>query len=102
MLKYRNIKTEVNGIVFDSKREAARYMELTLLQRAGEISGLKLQPVFELIVNNMKLGKYIADFGYIDNRGRIVIEDAKGIRTPVYRLKKKLMKAIYEIDVQEV
>jgi len=92
--KYRAVKTEVDGIVFDSKREAARYMELMLLQRAGEISHLELQPVYECVVNGKKICTYRADFRYFTKLGNIV-EDVKGVKTPIYRLKKKLVEALY-------
>jgi len=98
--KYKNVKTEVGGIKFDSKAEARRYSCLKLLEAAGEIYDLSLQPRFDLIVNGKKCGFYKADFKYIEN-GKEVIEDVKGLPTPVYRLKKKLVKAIYDIDIYE-
>lgn len=100
--KYRNRKTEVDGILFDSKREAARYAELKMLERAGEIRGLELQPVFPVAVNGQKICKYIADFRYTDRAGREVVEDAKGVKTDVYRLKKKLVRALFGIEIEEV
>lgn len=100
--KYRNKKTEVDGIIFDSKKEAARYQELSLLQQAGEIRGLILQPKFDITVQHTKVCTYKADFEYVDNDGALVVEDAKGIKTPVYRLKKKLMRAVYGIEIKEV
>lgn len=101
MTKYGAIKTEVDGIRFASKREAARYRELKLLERAGAIVGLQLQPSYPLVINGMNCGRYVGDFAYLENR-RLVIEDSKGFRTPVYRLKRKLMKAIHGIDIREV
>lgn len=98
--KYRNVKTVVDGITFDSKKEAARYQELKLMERAGEIEGLELQPSYELIVNGQKVGKYIGDFRYLCE-GREVVEDSKGVKTPVYNLKKKLMKAIHNVSITE-
>lgn len=93
----------MNGIRFDSKREAKRYQELCLLEKAGGIAKLELQPRFPLVVNGEKITSYRADFRYLDVRsGEIVVEDAKGVKTPVYRLKKKLVRAIYGIDIQEV
>src|SRR5689334_18473563 len=62
--KYSAIKTEVDGIIFDSKREAARYTELRLLQRARKISGLRLKVKYELIVKGHKIGSYTSDFEY--------------------------------------
>ena len=95
--KYQAQKTEVDGITFDSRHEAHRYRELKLLERAHEISDLKLQVAFELQPSFQHKGhiiraiKYIADFTYIDKDGKIHIEDAKGMKTKEYQLKKKLM-----------
>jgi len=100
--KYNAVKTEVDGFLFDSKAEAHRYSELAMLERCGEIKSLCLQPVFQLVVNCKRIGKYIADFKYLDKEGKIIVEDVKGVKTPVYRLKKKLVKAIYGIDITEV
>lgn len=100
--KYNAIKTEIDGFIFDSKREARRYSELALLEKAGEIRSLCLQPVFPIVINGKKICKYIADFKYITNAGRIVVEDAKGVKTKEYRIKKKLVKAVYGFDVVEV
>jgi hypothetical protein len=100
MNKYRAIKTVVDDITFDSKKEARRYIQLKLLVRAGTISELKLQPRFDLIINDCKCGFYKADFEYIED-DKVVIEDVKGYHTPIYNLKKKLIKAIYNIDIFE-
>jgi hypothetical protein len=105
MNKYRNIKTVIDGITFDSKREANRYAELKLLQKAGEIWHLELQPEFLIEVNGQKICKYRADFSYWLSETAthgFVVEDAKGVKTPAYRLKKKLVKAIHGVDVKEV
>lgn len=105
MRKYRNIPTELDGYRFDSKREARRYQDLKLLVLAGEISDLcaeKLELRFDLSVNGMKICTYEADFRYKDKDENVVVEDSKGVRTPVYRLKKKLMKALLGIEIQEV
>lgn len=95
--KYNNIRVEIDGIKFDSKKEAKRYGELKLLERAGQISDLQLQVAFEL-VPPQKGGmrkelpvKYIADFVYTEN-GHQVIEDTKGVKTKDYIIKRKLMK----------
>ena len=98
--KYRAIKTIVDGIKFDSKKEAMRYVQLKLLVKSGVISGLKLQPRFDITINDCKCGFYKADFEYIENN-KTVIEDVKGMKTPVYNLKKKLIKAIYGIEIFE-
>ena len=100
--KYGAIRTEIDGISFDSKREAARYQELRLLEQAGEIENLRLQVPYELIAKS-KYGrsiKYVADFVYSRN-GLTVVEDAKGVRTPVYRLKKRMMAEKYGIQIKE-
>jgi len=102
--KYNARKTTVDNIVFDSAKESRRYSELKLLEKAGVIHSLTLQPRFDLIVNGTKCGFYKADFKYVEN-SREVVEDVKSPMTaklPVYRLKKKLVKAIYGIDIVEV
>lgn len=99
--KYSAIKTEVDGIVFDSKKEATQYQVLKLRERAGEISGLVLQPKYPLVVNDMTVATYIADFAFFEN-SKLIVADAKGCKTPVYRIKKKLMRAIYGIEVLEL
>lgn len=95
--KYKNKKTELDGITFDSKREAERYAELKLLEKAGEISHLELQP--EVILQDkfvykgktVRAIKYKADFAYFDKvSGKAVIEDVKGMETETFKLKKKL------------
>ncbi len=101
MSKYRAVKTEVDGILFDSKREAKRYSELKLLERAGEISGLQLQPEFPVTMNGKDICRYRGDFAYFTKKGR-VIEDAKGFRTPIYKLKKKLVEAQFNVEIVEV
>jgi hypothetical protein len=99
--KYCAVKTEVDNIVFHSKREANRYSELKLLVRAGIIHDLELQVWFPLVVNNVKIATYLADFAYRDIDDRVVVEDSKGIRTPVYKLKAKLMLACHNIRILE-
>lgn len=99
--KYRNIKVEIDGYVFDSKKEANRYAELSCLERAGEIKNLELQPKYEIVLNSRKICTYKADFLYIQ-AGRIIVEDVKGIRTAVYKLKKKLVEALYGIQIVEI
>lgn len=100
MSKYRAKPTVVDGIRFASKKEASRYLELRLLEKAGEINQLELQPSFDLMVSGVKVGRYICDFEY-KNGDKWVYEDVKGVKTPVYRLKKKLVKALYGIDILE-
>ncbi|MDU7141448.1 MAG: DUF1064 domain-containing protein [Anaerococcus vaginalis] len=95
--KYKNKKTIVDGIPFDSLKEARRYKELKLLERRKAISCLELQPSFELIPKLIHNGKtirkviYKADFKYFDNNKKIwIVEDVKGFKTDVYKLKKKM------------
>jgi len=92
--KYGAIKTKVDGITFDSKKEANRYVELRFLEVAGKIKDLEIQPKYDLIVNGVKIGYYKADFRYIDLQTcNEVVEDvkSKATRTPVYRIKKKIL-----------
>lgn len=99
--KYGNVRTTVDGIKFHSKKEAARYQELKLLELAGEIQDLKLQPSFDLIVQGGKvIGKYFADFKYRIGQ-RVVIEDVKGKKTDLYKLKKRIVEAVHNIQILE-
>tara|TARA_R110000787_G_scaffold160652_4_gene274237 strand:+ start:992 stop:1336 length:345 start_codon:yes stop_codon:yes gene_type:complete len=101
--KYNAVKTEVDGIVFDSKAEAKRYGELRLLLMADEIRQIELQPKFPCHVNGDLICTYVADFKYRDQRtGERVIEDVKGMKTPVYKLKKKLVEALYALEIVEI
>ena len=107
--KYRAKKEVVDGIKFDSKREAKRFTELKRLEGEGKISDLELQPRFELQPSYKKNGKtiraitYKADFRYKDECGNEVIEDAKGMKTEVYKIKKKLFEYIYkDKEIREV
>jgi hypothetical protein len=105
--KYGAVKVTVDGITFDSKREAQRYHELKLMEKAGQIMNLRLQPEFALRAwqngNSPIVGTYIADFSYLDilTNNRIV-EDVKGFKTPLYRWKKKHVEAQYGIQIREV
>lgn len=98
--KYRAIRTEVDGIVFHSKKEAARYGELKILQRAGAITDLRLQVPYLFELNDVKICKYVADFVYKEGR-REIVEDTKGKITREYRIKKKMMLAFYAITILE-
>ena len=101
--KYRNVKTEVDGIVFDSAKEAGRYGELKYLIDAGEIQHLVLQPKLQIEIEGVLIGSYFADFLYFDVcKGEHVYEDVKGMRTETYRLKKKLVEAQYGIEITEI
>lgn len=99
--KYRAIRTVVDGITFASQAEAARYGVLKIMQMAGEISELKCQPKYPIVVNGEKICDYIGDFLYVRN-GNQVCEDVKGVRLPIYKLKCRLMKAVHGIVIQEV
>ncbi len=119
--KYGNKKAKANGKVFDSRRERSRYYTLQMLEKAGEISDLRLQVSFELIpaiyetvevqlktktkqVQKLvqRAAHYVADFVYKDKDGNIVVEDSKGYRTKDYELKKKMMRAFLGITIKEV
>lgn len=103
--KYRNQKTNIDGITFDSKREAQRYAELCLLQRKGKIQSLRRQVAYELIPkqHGERACTYKADFVYVDNEtGQEVVEDVKGKRTPEYVIKRKLMLYVHGIRIREV
>jgi hypothetical protein len=115
--KYGAVPVEVDGIRFASKREANRYGELLMLERAGEIRDLVLQPSFELHAPRLPaltggsrptesyaflvVGVYRADFVYATKAGTVV-EDCKGFRTPLYRWKKKHVEAEYGVRIVEV
>lgn len=105
--KYNAAGERIDGIFFHSKAEGERYLQLKVLQEQGEIENLKLQPPYECIVKNQKITTYRADFKYdvIDDRGHIiksVIEDVKGMITDIYKLKKKLVEACYDIKILEI
>lgn len=123
MSKYHSKKTVVDGIEFHSKKEANRWKELLLLERAGVISNLRRQVLFELIPAyyeeyerySPKTGKrlqngrkcvergvmYVADFVYMKD-GKNVVEDTKGVRTTDYIIKRKLMRHIHGVSITEV
>ena len=103
-MKYNNTKIRVDGRLFDSKAEAARWQELQLLERSGEITELERQVEYELIPKQKgeRAVKYIADFRYIDHVGKTVVVDTKGVRTPVYILKRKLLLWVHGIRIREV
>lgn len=103
--KFGAKKTVLDNITFASRAEAQRYADLKLLERIGEITDLELQPAFDLVVNGQKVCRYIADFRYRETAtGETVVEDVKSAptRTPEYRIKRKLMAALFGIDVREV
>lgn len=106
--KYRNTKTELDGYLFDSKKEAARWQELRLLERAGIITGLELQPEYELHTVSpsgepVVVGKLTLDFRYRQD-SVLVVEDVKSdpTKTQVYRLRKRIFEAEYGLSITEV
>lgn len=107
-MKYYNKKVTINGIKFDSKKEANRYRELVLLERAGHITELELQKEFVLIPSQRIDGKvverpvkYKADFSYMEN-GKHIVEDTKGFKTKDYIIKRKLMLYTHGIRITEI
>ena len=110
MNKYRARRTRVGNHCFDSAREAQRYNELLILQRAGRIKNLERQPEFVLLDSYENTAgdkirgiKYRADFRYFDcDTGQIVVEDVKGIETQVFKIKRKLLEARYPIVLKLV
>ena len=112
--KYKAVAVEVDGIRFSSKREAKRYQELKLLERAGHISNLQLQPSWtfsvagnDLLIRsagypNGRKAKYVADFAFTDRESVYHVQDSKGFRTDVFKWKKALMEACHGIIVEEV
>ena len=102
--KYNAKKTEFMGYKFDSKWEAERYGQLASMQMAGVIKDLQRQIKYDIIVNDQKICRYIADFVYTlvneDGSKEEIVEDAKGVQTTDFVIKKKLMKAIYNINIK--
>lgn len=100
--KYKNVPTAIDGIRFHSKKEGRRYLELKAMLQAGLIEDLRRQVYYDLDVNGVHIAKYVADFVYFDTqRQEEVVEDPKGVRTQVYKIKKRLMKAVHDIEVEE-
>lgn len=100
--KYHAIPTVIDGIRFDSKKEAKRYQELKLLERAHQIRDLKLQVPFILLPKS-EYGrdiKYVADFTYYEG-DKFIVEDVKGVRTSTYKVKKRLLAEKYGIKIRE-
>jgi hypothetical protein len=108
-MKYHNAKQEIDGIVFDSKKEAKVYLDLKLLLQAGDIKEFKRQVSFELVPSQRENGKvvekpvaYKADFVVYHHDGTQAVIDCKGMRTAVYTIKRKLMLWVHKIRIQEV
>ena len=105
MNKYRNKSCVILGNKFASQAEGRRYTELLMLVQSKFIKDLVLQPRFRIEVNSIKICDYVADFRYselVDGQLIDRIEDVKGILTPVYKLKKKLLKAVHGLDIIEI
>ena len=108
--KYKNKKVTYDGIDFDSQKEKNHYIGLKMLEKAGEIKDLELQKVFILQPGFKKNGTtyraitYKADFVYLDLRtNKIVVEDTKGFKTEVYKIKKKLFEYVYpDLELKEI
>ena len=118
--KYHNKKCSYGGLIFDSKHERDRYCELLILQEAEKIHDLRCQVPFRLVPEQRgsdtlgprggrRRGKliekavdYVADFVYLDEQGKTVVEDAKGVRTKDYIIKRKLMLWLHNIRIREV
>ena len=101
--KYKNQKIKREGMTFDSQREYYRWRDLKILERAGEIKDLKRQVKYELIPKQEgeRAVSYIADFVYKDKEGLTIVEDTKGVRTPEYIIKRKLMLYLKGIKISE-
>ena len=118
--KYHSTKVTYDGITFDSRKECRRYQTLRMLERGGAITNLRRQVRFELIPNQYKMVtvklqtkqkqkevlaerkvEYVADFVY-EREGATIVEDAKGIRTADYIIKRKLMLWVYNIKIEEI
>lgn len=104
--KYHNKPCEINGEKFDSRREARRYGELQWLLKAGQIKDLERQVKFELIPrqDGERVCSYVADFTYYEKNGDnwvYIVEDCKGAKTDVYKIKRKLMLWVHKIRIRE-
>lgn len=99
--KYGAVPTVVDGIRFASKREANHYGVLKLREKIGEIWHLELQPVYDITVNGKHIAKYVADFRYFEDSRQVVI-DVKGMDTPLSKIKRKLVEALYSCEIEIV
>ncbi len=100
--KYHNERITIDNIVFDSRREGRRYLDLKFMEQMAVIKSLELQPRFDFCIDGVLMFSYYADFKYYDAAlGWEIIEDCKGERLPLYRLKKKLIEAQHKIRIIE-
>jgi len=101
--KYFAKKTLAFGLKFDSKWESERWGQLKAMEKAGVVTELERQVRYTLSINDIKICDYVADFRYLqqgeDGLSKLIVEDAKGVLTPEFKLKKKMMKAIHNIDI---
>jgi len=101
--KYHAQRQKIDGVWWDSKAEHARWQTLWRLQQAGSIRGLRRQHRFPIKINDVLICTYVADFTYFKApRWEFVVEDVKGFPTPVYKLKRLLMEAVWKIVIREV
>lgn len=99
--KYRAIKTTIDGITFASKKEARYYQIYSRLQELGQIKNLQMQTSIPFLINGKKMFTYKPDFEFDDENGHHIV-DVKGIETSTFRLKKKLIEAQYNIEIEVV
>lgn len=101
--KFKNIRTEIDGIRFDSKKEGEYYAALKIREKAGEVSNVEMQRSYALTVDGFLICTYRADFVFwdaIEHRQRVI--DVKGVATPVFIIKQKLMRACHGITIEVV
>lgn len=99
--KYNNLLTEYNGVKYHSRLEAKYAALLDIRQKAKEVENIKRQERFPLEVNGEKIGTYVADFSFFDKVKKVNrVVDIKGVETDLFKIKKKLMKAVHGIDVE--
>ena len=98
MSKYRNIKCTHDGLSFDSHRERDLYLQYKLLERSGQITHLELKPVYKIVVNGVKIGRYTPDFQFRELDGRLRVIDVKSVitaKSEAFNLRKRLIEALY-------
>jgi hypothetical protein len=103
--KYHNVPTVIGEYRFDSKKEAQRYIDLMADLVEGKIRDLEVHPRFPLVVRGEDCGAYVGDFSYVTRAGKVVVEDVKSAATrklPTYRLKRRLVWALYGLTIREV
>ena len=105
MNKYKSVKTKYNGITFHSKKEAEYAKLLDMLKKASDLENrvvsYAIQVPYDIYINDQKICRYLADFKVKYADGRTEVVDVKGFRTPIYKLKKKLVEAQHGIEIIE-